>query len=116
MSGRRDQDVQAIKNIMHNTITKINVAQLCRIVNFVDDDHSRINAQPLPRTQSGNKRGMLLNVHVGRLLRPELKIGDVVVVQFLDRSIENWDRTNKDFILSSTRMHSVNDAFVVEVY
>lgn len=116
MSGRKDQDVQFLNILVNNIMAKTNVAQLCRVVKFVDDDHKRVNVQPLPRNQSGSKRPMLLNVHVGRLLRPELKIGDVVVVLFFDRSIENWDRTNKDFVLSGTRLHSVNDAFVVEVY
>lgn len=112
----RDNDTKFIKSLEQRMSVQTNVAQLCRIVSFPKEDHSKVNVQPLPRNQSGTKRAMLLNVHVGRLLRNELKIGDVVVVLFLDRSIENWDGTNRDFILSSTRTHNVNDAFVIEVY
>lgn len=114
--GNRDQDVQFINNLMHNINAKLNVSQLCRVVDFSNEDHSKVNVQPLPHNQSGTKRPMLLNVHVGRLLRSELKIGDVVVVLFIDRSIENWDGTNRDFIITNNRMHNANDAFVIEVY
>lgn len=116
IKSNRDQDVQFIKNLMHNVNAKMNVSQLCRVVSFSNDDHSKVNVQPLPHNQSGSKRPMLLNVHVGRLLRSELVVGDVVVVLFLDRSIENWDGSNRDFIITNTRMHNVNDAFVIEVF
>lgn len=112
----RNNDTKFINDLMQNIGIKTNVAQLCRVVSFPKDDHSKVNVQPLPLNQSGTKRAMLINVHVGRLLRHEIKVGDVVVVLFLDRSIENWDGTSNDFVLSSTRTHNVNDAFVVEVY
>lgn len=112
----RDNDVIFIKTLEQRMGVQTNVAQLCRVVSFPKEDHSKVNVQPLPRNQTGTKRAMLLNVHVGRLLRKELTVGDVVVILFLDRSIENWDGTSDDFILSSTRMHNVNDAFVIEVY
>lgn len=114
--SKRDQDVRFIKMLMRNFGIVTNVAQLCRVTRFENKDHSKVDVQPLARTQSGNKRGLLINVHVGRLLRNELKIGDVVVVTFIDRSTENWDGSNRDYYLASDRTHSVNDAFVIEVY
>lgn len=112
----RDNDVLFVKSLMNNIAVKTNVAQLCRVTRIVTDDGSKIDAQPLPLNRNGDKRALLVNVHVGRLLRSELKVGDVVVVIFIDRSLENWDGTNRDFVLTSGRMHDVNDAFVIEVY
>lgn len=115
--SKRDNDVDFVKRLSQNIAVNIHVAQLCRVTQIVDPDGSKVNAQPMALNFSdGSKRGMLLNVHVGRLLRSEIKVGDVVVVMFLDRSQENWNGTNRDFVLTSKRMHDVNDAFVVEVY
>lgn len=116
MVNKRDNDVQFIKTLMKNMSIQTNVSQLGRVIGYVNDDHSKVNIQPLALNKNGDKRAMLLNVHVGRLLRQEIKIGDVVVILFMDRSLENWDLTNRDFILTSERMHNVNDAFVIEVY
>jgi hypothetical protein len=112
---KRNNDVQFIKEFMTNVGININVSQLCRVVT-IEKDKKTISAQPLPLSEDGQKRAMLVNVHVGRMLRNELKVGDVVVVQFLDRSIANWDGSNREFLLDNTRTHQLNDSFVIEVY
>lgn len=42
--------------------------------------------------------------------------GAVVLVLFLDRSMENWSKAdNREFSLANKRMHDVNDAVICEV-
>lgn len=111
----RDNDVKFLQQLMQTIAVQTNVSQLCRVVN-ISSDKTTVDAQPMALTQENEKRAMLLNVHVGRMLRDEIKVGDVVVVIFLDRSIANWDKSNRDFQLDHYRTHDLNDAFVVEVY
>lgn len=112
----RNNDVEFLNRLIWNMQIKMNVAQICRVTDISATDGSKVDAQPLAYNSSGSKRGLLLGVHVGRMLRDEIKVGDVVLVLFLDRSLENWDGSNHNFVLTSKRMHDVNDAFVIEVY
>ena len=56
-----------------------------------------------------------MNVHISKTVRDILKVGDVAIVLFLDRNINNFDGTNKNFIIANDRTHSVNDAVIVGV-
>ncbi|ASN59841.1 ABC transporter substrate-binding protein [Latilactobacillus curvatus] len=114
--AKRNNDVEFVKNLIKNVSIRTNVAQLGRVISYANENHSKVNVQPLALNKSGTKRGMLLNVHIGRLLREVVQVGDVVVILFMDRSLENWNGSNSDFVLTSERMHDVNDAFIVEVY
>ena len=112
---KRNNDIRFVDDLINNIGIDINVAQLCSVVS-IDKDKKKLNAQPLALDEKGNKRGMLLNVNVGRLLINEVKVGDVVVVIFLDRSSVNFDGTNSFYKLDNKRTHQINDSFVIEVY
>lgn len=112
----RDQDVAFwIRKLPEYINSNLSVAQLGRLTS-IDNNRKTASVQPMALKSDGSKRSLLLNVHVGRLLRDELSVGDVVLVLFLDRALSNWDGSNSDFELSGTRMHDINDAFIVEVY
>lgn len=115
MVKARDQDIRFIKSLIQTLNATIHVAQLGRVYR-TNEDNSLVDIQPLALNSSGTKRAPLINVPVGLVARQYIKEGAVVLVQFLDRSKENWDRSsNQEFPLGSKRMHDVNDAIVSEV-
>ncbi|KRO15907.1 Gp138 family membrane-puncturing spike protein [Lacticaseibacillus saniviri] len=126
MSTNRDNDIKFFREFATQLAISINVAQLGRVVS-VSADKKKADIQPMALNQSGSKRGMLLNVAVARHLQQKIRLegessyldqikkGDVAIVVFLDRSVENWGGGNSDFTLGSLRMHNVNDAVVVGV-
>lgn len=112
----RDNEVSFFLHVLPDTIkSEVNVAQLGKVAKLYDDN-KKAYVEPLALKSNGDKRPVLVGVHIGRLLRNEIKVGDVVLVTFLDRSIANFTGDNKPFELSSNRMHSLNDAFVIDVY
>ncbi|MBD5789384.1 ABC transporter substrate-binding protein [Ligilactobacillus salivarius] len=111
----RNNDTIFIKELISNINANLHVAQLGRVV-FINEDKTRVNVQPLVRNYSGSKRALLMNVPVGKSAQQFIRIGSVVGVIFLDRSMENWDKTNSDFALTSKRMHDLNDALIWEVF
>lgn len=113
---QRNNDTNFFLNLIPAYVNaNLNVAQIGKIVT-ISQDKKTVDIQPLPLTENGNARPLLKNVYVGRTLQQIIKVGDVGIVLFLDRSIQNWDGSNRQFSLNSTRMHSVNDAFLIEVY
>ena len=111
----RNNDTIFIKELISNINANLHVAQLGRVV-FINEDKTRVNVQPLVRNYSGSKRALLMNVPVGKSAQQFIRIGSVVGVIFLDRSMENWYKTNSDFALTSKRMHDLNDALIWEVF
>ncbi|MHA3065658.1 Gp138 family membrane-puncturing spike protein [Lacticaseibacillus saniviri] len=126
MSTNRDEFTEFFREFATQLAINFNVAQLARVVSL-NGDRSKADVQPMVLNQSGSKRGMLLNVPVTRHLQQKIRLegessyldqikkGDVAIVVFLDRSIENWSGGNGDFKLGSLRMHNVNDAVIVGV-
>ena len=115
MVRQRDQDIRFLKSFMNSLNAKLHVAQLGRVYR-TNKDNSLVDIQPLALNLSGTKRAPLINVPVGLVARQYIKEGAVVLVQFLDRSKEDWNRTsNQEFPINSRRMHDINDAVVSEV-
>ena len=115
MVRQRDQDIRFVKTLMNNINANLHVAQLARVYKL-NDDCSRADVQPLALDASGKKRAPLINVPVGMVARSYISEGAVVLVLFLDRSMENWNKAgNEEFSLANKRMHDVNDAVICEV-
>lgn len=113
---KNNNDVEFFTHILPDNISaNINVAQLGR-VDRIYADGKKAQVQPLAMKGDGNSRAPLVGVHIGRMLRDEVHVGDVVVILFIDRSIAAFNGSNDEFPLSNTRMHSINDAFIIEVY
>jgi hypothetical protein len=112
----RDNDVSFFLNVLPNTIkATLNVAQLGKVTRLYDDN-KKAEVQPLALSSDETPRARLIGVHVGKTKRNIIAVGDVVVVMFMDRSIANFDGSNKLFKLSANRLHDLNDSFIVEVY
>lgn len=115
MVKARDQDIRFLKSFANSIKADLHVAQLGRVYK-TNEDNSLVDVQPLALNSSGTKRAPLINVPVGLVARNYIVVGAVVLVQFLDRSMEGWNRSgNQEFPLGSKRMHDVNDAIVSEV-
>ncbi|MBB1078973.1 ABC transporter substrate-binding protein [Limosilactobacillus sp. STM2_1] len=115
MVRQRDQDIRFLKTLINNINANLHVAQLARVYKLTDD-HSRADVQPLALDASGKKRAPLINVPVGMVAQGYISEGSVVLVMFLDRSMENWSKAdNQEFSLANKRMHDVNDAVICEV-
>lgn len=110
----RNNDTLFIKQLLSSISANLHVAQLARVTSL-SADKTRCAVQPLAHNLSGGKRAMLLSVVVGRCARQYISVGSVVVVGFLDRSLESWDGTGADYDISSSRMHDLNDAVIWEV-
>ncbi|MCM6765668.1 ABC transporter substrate-binding protein [Weissella paramesenteroides] len=112
----RDNDISFFLNVLPNTIkATLNVAQLGKVTRLYDDN-KKAEVQPLALSSDETPRARLIGVHVGKTKRSIIAVGDVVVVMFMDRSIANFDGSNKLFKLSANRLHDLNDSFIVEVY
>ena len=112
----RDNDVSFFLNVLPNTIkATLNVAQLGKVTRLYDNN-KKAEIQPLALSSDETPRARLIGVHVGKTKRNIIAVGDVVVVMFMDRSIANFDGSNKLFKLSANRLHDLNDSFIVEVY
>lgn len=112
----RDNDVAFFLNVLPNTIkATLNVAQLGKVTRLYDNN-KKAEVQPLALSSDETPRARLIGVHVGKTKRNIIAVGDVVVVMFMDRSIANFDGSNKLFKLSANRLHDLNDSFIVEVY
>lgn len=115
MVRKRDQDIKFLKILQNNINANLHVAQLARVYKL-NSDRSRADVQPLALNASGKKRAPLINVPVGLIAQNYISEGAVVLVLFLDRSMENWSKAdNKEFSLANKRMHDVNDAVICEV-
>ena len=112
----RDNDVDFFLKVLPDTIkATLNVAQLGKVIRLYDDN-AKADVALLALKSDGTPRANLIGVHVGKTKRAIINVNDVVVVLFLDRSIANFDGSNKPFELSAPRMHDLNDSFIVEVY
>ena len=113
---KRNNDVSFFLHVLPDSIkSEINVAQLGKVVKLYDDN-KKAYIEPLALKSNGEQRPILVGVHIGKRLRKEISVDDVALVTFLDRSIANFNGDNKPFELSSKRMHSLNDAFVIDIY
>lgn len=115
-SQKNNNDVLTFLHAIPDMISAgINVAQLAR-VDRLYENNQKAQVQPLAKKSDGSSRAPLIGVHVGKLLRDVINVGDIVVVIFMDRSMAAFDGTANEFPLVNNRMHSVNDAFIIEVY
>lgn len=114
-----NQDASFFRNFQTKIFKDLSVMQLCRVVSIAG---KRASVQPLALKSDGSKRAMILGAHITKqcfkchanCLCSDIKIGDVVIVGFCDRDIDNY-RNNSDFTLSTSRMHSINDAVILGV-
>lgn len=112
-------DVNFFSEYKKKIFNDLHVIQLCRVVSV---SGNRASVQPLALKQDKSKRAMILGALIPKhcfkccpdCTHEDIKSGDVVIVGFCDYDIDNY-RGNGDFSVSSSRMHSVNDAVVLGV-
>lgn len=105
-------DTQFIDGLLKLTQISINVMQMCRVVSI---SGSKADVQPLARKSNGTKRAMVQGALVLAHCQDDIAVGKVVAVVFCDRDLDNI-RGSEDYTLSTSRMHSVNDAVVMGVW
>ena len=113
MPKRENLDVYTSK-ITNDIFRSLNVATICS-VNSLSVDKKTADLQPLPLTEFGHTRPMLINAHVSKNLYDHIEIGSVVVVVFADRNIDNFTGGNEPFPIGDKRSHSLNDCIIVGV-
>lgn len=112
-------DVDFFDRFKNKIFNDLNVIQLCRVVSI---SGNQADVQPLGLRSDGSKRAMILGALVPKhcfkcnasCTHGDIKAGDVAIVGFCDYDIDNY-RGSSDFSLSSSRMHSANDAVVLGV-
>lgn len=107
-----DKDSKFFKEFEKVINKGVNVMQLCRVVGV---SGQRVDVQPLALKSDGNKRALILGALVLNHCIADIGSGKVVLVGFCDRDNDNF-RGSSDFVLSSERMHSQNDAVVLGVF
>lgn len=91
---------------------------IARIEKF-DASKMKADVLPLIKTHDNKEMSLLINVPVsliragGFIIRPPYKRGDIVVVVFADRSIDNVLISGDVSSASDSRVHSLDDAIVV---
>lgn len=113
MAKRDNLDIM-VSQIANDVSRKINVAHLCSI-HKINEDNSEADVQPLALTENGEKRPLIIGAHISQHVKNYINKNSVVVVLFVDRNIDNFDRTNKTFPIADKRSHSLNDAVIVGV-
>lgn len=114
---------QTISNEIYKSL---HVAQRCKITKA--NSNNTFDIQPLALYSDGTKRSKLINVPA--LFTPlkikyddngtekyasliaDYKVGDIVEVVFDDRDTANFSGS-KNYALTSSRMHNLNDAVIV---
>ncbi|VDG18792.1 hypothetical protein [Lactobacillus brevis] [Lactiplantibacillus mudanjiangensis] len=121
MTARDKNDVLTL--IKNNLLPYFLLAANCMTVGTVAKlNGSTADVQPTPLQSDGDKRPIIGNCLVTQQAAEyrkdgkdvHLKKGDVVLVGFLDRDMDNFNGS-RPFSLASRRMHSVNDAVVIGV-
>lgn len=120
MNGKNYMDL-TFKAMAERIQGSIHVGELAKVTSIKDEFAS---VQPLGSNGSG--RSTLNNVYITKQVmyvpkdlnddQPtyrKLKVGDVVVVLFLDFDSDNFDGSN--FTVTTSRAHSLNDAVIVGV-
>jgi len=103
-----------LQQLLKQSAQQINVMHLCRVTSY-DSRSQRANVQPLALRSDKKKRSLIQDAMVLNHCTSTIAVGKVVCVVFADRDLDNY-RGNKDFTLSSKRMHSLNDAVIVGVF
>lgn len=107
-----------INNLLNGVISNINSCLIARIERF-DGRKMKADLVPLIKNSDNEEVSMLIEVPVamvkagGFVIRPPYKRGDIVVVVFADRDIDNVLLSGKVSNLNSTRKHSLDDAIVI---
>lgn len=95
-----------------------NSAMVGRIERF-NASKMKADVLPLIRSSDGADPSMLIGVPVsmvragGFIIRPPYKKGDIVLVVFVDRDMENFLLSGKQSTPSTGRTHSLDDAVVI---
>lgn len=101
----------------------INTCMLCKIEEY---DHEAMKAKvtPMVKVKYGDEeteqQELLIEIPVSHLkagpfiIRPPYKPGDIVLVVFADRDIENVLLSGNKEDPNSTRKHSIDDAIIVQ--
>lgn len=95
-----------------------NSAMVCRVERF-DARLMKADVLPLIKSGDGDKPSMLVGVPVslfragGFIIRPPYKKGDIVLVAFVDRDMDNFLLSGKQSMPSTKRTHSLDDAVVI---
>lgn len=102
------------ESLITSVLQRVNVMQLCRVIRY-NSNLQLADVQPLALRFDKSKRSVIQDAMVLNHCTSTIAIGKVVCVVFADRDLDNFNG-NKDFRLSSARMHSLNDAVIVGVY
>lgn len=101
-----------------NLSEQTNSAMVGRIERF-DASKMKADVLPLIRSKNGAKPSMLIGVPVsmlragGFVIRPPYKKGDIVLVVFVDRDMDNFMLSGRQSTPETNRTHSLDDAVVV---
>lgn len=105
-------------NLVGGMSNQINGAMVGRIERF-NASEMKADILPLIKDSDGSQLGLLIEVPVsmlragGFVIRPPYKKGDIVLVVFVDRDMDNFLLSGKPSMPNSTRKHSLDDAVVV---
>ena len=105
-------------NLVGGISNSINNCMIARIEKY-DSSNMKADVVPLIKSEDSKDVSMLIEVPVslikagGFIIRPPYKKGDIVVVVFADRDIDNVLLSGKVSSPNSTRKHSLDDAIVV---
>lgn len=113
-----DEANKYIKGLLNGIAGDVNSCIIARIESF-DSRKMKADVIPLIKDSDNKPVSMLIEVPValvkagGFIIRPPYKKGDVVVIVFADRDIDNVLLSGKVSNLNSSRKHSLDDAIVV---
>lgn len=105
-------------NLKGSLSEQTNSAMVCKVERF-DATKMKADVLPLINNSDGTKPSMLIEVPVmlvkagGFAIRPPYKKGDIVLVVFIDRDMDNFLRTGDTSTPETSREHSLDDAVVV---
>lgn len=105
-------------NLKGSMSDQTNSAMVARVERF-DASTMMADVLPLVNTENGEIPGMLLDIPVsllragGFIIRPPYKEGDIVLVVFVDRDMDNFLKSGKQSKPETNRTHSLDDAVVV---
>lgn len=97
---------------------QINGAMVGRIERF-NASEMKADVLPLINNTDGSQPSLLIEVPVtmlragGFVIRPPYQKGDIVLIVFVDRGMDNFLLSGKSSMPSGTRKHSLDDAVIV---
>jgi len=107
-------DIKFFRFLIKKVKREIHGADLCRVTEI---DGDTCTVQPLDKKTGGDKRALILSVRIGLSIKDYIEVGSQVAVSYFDRDVSEADvGTTGDIDNASGRLHSLNDAYISEVF